>query len=89
MAPALSKFLQSSTLAVLVERKVALTACGFTLLLWLASVHRNNENRKYRFSLVLRQIGWCLISNFLLRDAAAERVQYVINEVGLQSENVC
>lgn len=48
-----------SSLASFMEKRVALAAGGLTVLVWLASVHQNNKNR---------------------RDAAAERVQYVINE---------
>nr|QST14993.1 ABCD3 protein [Diaphanosoma celebensis] len=60
MAPVLSKYLTSNPdIAGFLQKRIALTAGAVTVLFWIASVHRNNQNR---------------------RDAAKERVQYVINE---------
>ncbi len=49
MAPAWSKMLGAdSSLASFMEKRVALAAGGLTVLVWLASVHQNNKNRRYR-----------------------------------------
>jgi len=62
MAPALSKLVAKTV--GFSGKSLAVTGGGLTLLLWLASVNRNSQNRKA---------------------AAAERVQYVINEKSKRS----
>nr|CAH0104015.1 unnamed protein product [Daphnia galeata] len=66
MAPVLSKLVSKSPsfLSSILGKPIAVTGGGLALLLWLASVHRTNQNR---------------------RAAAAERIQYVINEKNKRS----
>ena len=49
MAPVLSKFIADHpSLGVFLGKPGVLVAGGGTLLLWLASVHRTNQNRRYK-----------------------------------------
>ncbi len=47
MAPVLSKLVSNNpSLVGLLGKPLALTGGGLALLVWLASVHRTNQNRK-------------------------------------------